>query len=228
MIARDNETRARLNHAARQRLKRDGALPEDGVRVAHTEYAPGDRIIARRNHPGADVDNGTVGTVLAVDARNHRMRITTATGQPRELDLAYVARHIEHAYALTAHSTQGATVTWAGVIGRPGDFTREWAYTALSRAREHTKLHLIAEPPTQTRDRTQYAPATPSSTATDALDALERRMRQSESEPLALDHHDLQAALGAPRPVSLQSAVAPPRPRSFRRVMSASRPTVHQ
>jgi conjugative relaxase-like TrwC/TraI family protein len=102
MIARDNETRAQLNHAARERLKRDGVLPEDGVRIAHTEYTPGDRIIARRNHPGADIDNGTLATVLAVDARTHRMRITTTTGQQRELDLSYVARHVEHAYALTA------------------------------------------------------------------------------------------------------------------------------
>jgi conjugative relaxase-like TrwC/TraI family protein len=228
MIARDNETRAQLNHTARERLKRDGVLCENGVRVGHTEYTPGDRIIARRNHPGADIDNGTLGTVLAVDARTHRMRITTTTGQQRELDLSYVARHVEHGYALTAHSTQGATVTWAGVIGRPGDFTREWAYTALSRAREHTELHLIAEPPTESRDRTQYAPATPISTAANALDALERRMRQSESEPLALDHHDPQAALNAPRPLPDLPAVSPPNSRPSRRVTSVRGPTVHQ
>jgi ATP-dependent exoDNAse (exonuclease V) alpha subunit len=127
MIARDNQTRAQLNRAARERLKADGTLPAGGVRVAGTEYAPGDRIIARRNHRGADIDNGTMATVETVDGRTHRMRIITAVGQQRELDLGYVARHVEHAYALTAHSIQGATLTWAGVIGRPADFTREWA-----------------------------------------------------------------------------------------------------
>lgn len=58
MIARDNHTHEQLNHAAHQRLKRDGALPEHGVRVADREYAPGDRIasqlreiLARLNDP---------------------------------------------------------------------------------------------------------------------------------------------------------------------------------
>jgi len=31
------------------------------------------------------------------------------------------------------------------VIGHPGQFTGEWAYTALSRARESTIIHLIAK-----------------------------------------------------------------------------------
>ena len=35
---------------------------------------------------------------------------------------------------LTGHASQGATVEAAVVVG-PEDFSREWAYTALSRAR---------------------------------------------------------------------------------------------
>jgi ATP-dependent exoDNAse (exonuclease V) alpha subunit len=57
-----------------------------------------------------------------------------------------VAEHVQHAYALTAHTIQGGTVEWAGVVGRPDDFTRNWSYTALSRAREATELFLIDRP----------------------------------------------------------------------------------
>jgi ATP-dependent exoDNAse (exonuclease V) alpha subunit len=91
MLARDNQTRHQLNHAARQRLIADGTLTDRGVRVAQREFAPGDRIVARRNHPGADIDNGTLATVVAIDQRSHQMTIDTGTRQNRHLNLAYVA-----------------------------------------------------------------------------------------------------------------------------------------
>ena len=187
MIARDNHTRELLNHAARDQLRRDGALPPDGMLIAGREYAPGDRVIARRNDRRHDVDNGTLATVIEIDSRTHRMSLETDSGQRRELDLAYVAAYVEHAYALTAHGAQGATVAWAGVIGRPAEFTREWAYTALSRAREQTVLHIIAERSEREDGRDHYGPAVPDRTTAQALTALQRAMRHSETEPLALE-----------------------------------------
>lgn len=207
MIARDNHTREQLNHAARDRLKRDGVLPANGAWVVRHEYAPGDRVIARRNSRHHDVDNGTVATVIEIDARTHRMRLETDLGEVRELDLAYVAKHVEHAYALTGHGAQGGTVTWAGVIGRPEEFTREWAYTALSRAREHTTLHLIAGASEHQRDRESYAPAETERDSAEALRAVYQAMKRSETEPLALEQtravdepdHRLAAAKTAPQ-----------------------------
>ena len=73
MIARDNHARELLNQAARERLKRDGTLPQHGVVVGRREYAPGDRVIARRNDRARDIDNGTLGTVIDIDTRNRRM-----------------------------------------------------------------------------------------------------------------------------------------------------------
>ena len=161
MITRDNQTRQQLNQAARQRLKRTGVLPEHGEQIALTEYAPGDRVIARRNDRDRDIDNGTLGTITRVDTRAQHMLVRTDSGQLRALDYDYVISHLQHAYALTAHGAQGATVDWAGVIGRPEEFTRQWAYTALSRARAQTTLHVIAEPTAATSDRAQYAPTEP-------------------------------------------------------------------
>ncbi len=200
MITRDNQTRGQLNQAARQRLKRTGALPRHGVQIALSEYAAGDRVIARRNDRGRDIDNGTLGTVVEIDTDARRLLVRTDSGQLRALDYTYVARHVQHAYALTAHGAQGATVTWAAVVGRPEDFTRQWAYTALSRARTQTTLHLIAQPTTDKSDREQYAPAEPKRGVKETLHALQRAMTKSELEPLAHEHASLRDALRRPPP----------------------------
>jgi conjugative relaxase-like TrwC/TraI family protein len=198
MIACDNETREQLNAAARERLKQDGSLPARGVTVVRREFATGDRVIARRNDHRLDVDNGTLGTVIEIDSRSHRMLLQTDSGERRELDLIYVARHIEHAYALTGHGAQGATVSWAGVIGRPDEFTREWAYTALSRARLNTTLHIIAEQSARAHEREAYAPADQPRSADQLLEALQRALKRSEVEPLALEQHRLLDELAPP------------------------------
>ncbi len=80
MITRDNQTRQQLNQAARERLKRTGALPEHGEQIALTEYAPGDRVIARRNDRGRDIDNGTLGTITDIDTRAQHMLVRTDSG----------------------------------------------------------------------------------------------------------------------------------------------------
>jgi ATP-dependent exoDNAse (exonuclease V) alpha subunit len=142
LIARDNQRRERLNTLVRAELKRDGRLG-DSIHIGGDEFAVGDRVVARRNDRLRAVDNGTRGTVVAVDQVEKDVVVCTDAGAQRTLDAAYVAEHLQHAYALTAHTIQGATVDWAGVVGRPEDFTRNWSYTALSRAREPTELFLI-------------------------------------------------------------------------------------
>jgi cell division protein FtsB len=105
--------------------------------------AVGDGVICRRNDREVDVDNGTRGTERAV----HRTKIVIETDACtiRELPAAYVAGHVEHAYALTGHGMQGATVEWAGVAAAPHELTRGWSYTALSRARARTRLFVQGE-----------------------------------------------------------------------------------
>ena len=186
MIARDNTTRAILNDHARQLLAHAGQLTGPAVAIADQEFRVGDRVIARRNDRYRDIDNGTLATITQIDHHTGTLGLTTDAGHERVLDASYAAEHLEHAYALTGHGAQGATVTSAIVIGRPSEFTREWAYTALTRARHQTSIHLIAEPTTGQRDREQYAPPEPQPTRAEALDTLSRTMRRSEAEPLAL------------------------------------------
>jgi conjugative relaxase-like TrwC/TraI family protein len=195
MIARDNHTRERLNHAARHHLKQNGVLPTSGVIVGGREFVVGDRVIARRNDRHLDVDNGTLATVIEIDPVVGRMHVRTASGELRQLDRVYVADHLEYAYALTCHGTQGGTVTWAGVIGRPAEFTREWAYTALSRAREQTVLHVISERSGREHERDAYGPALPERTRTERVRALHRAMKRTETERLAIEQTQPQGEL---------------------------------
>jgi ATP-dependent exoDNAse (exonuclease V) alpha subunit len=62
--------------------------------------------VARRNDRRHNLDNGTLGTIINADEGSAAILIRTYTGELRELDAAYAANHLEHAYALTAHSAQ--------------------------------------------------------------------------------------------------------------------------
>ena len=188
LMVRDNDRRERLNALIRAELKRDGRLG-DSVHVGGCEFAVGDRVVARRNDRERAVDNGMRGTVIAVDPTENDVLVRTDAGAHRRLDASYVAEHLQHAYALTAHTMQGATVEWAGVVGRPEDFTRNWSYTALSRAREPTQLFILDTQTERELERGEIAP----SQARGLLDArtpiqrLEAAMRCRDDEDLALD-----------------------------------------
>lgn len=185
MIARTNERRERLNAAAREELRASGRLGES-IEIAGREFCVGDRVIARRNDRFCDLDNGMRATVRAIDRKAGSLVVTTDASGERALPAAYVAEHVEHAYALTGHGMQGGTVEWVEVIGAPDEFSRNWSYTALSRAREHTLLSLVDEAPRSEVERVEIAPAD-RAVAKEPVERLERRMRVRDDEDLALD-----------------------------------------
>jgi len=169
-----------------------------------TEHSPtaASRSAAANGHPATasspgvttsqlNIDNGTLATITCFDRYRQAVLIRTDGGEERAIDASYLANHVEHAYAITGHSSQGATVENAMVVGRPEEFTREWAYTALSRARRDTSIHLIADHGPAEQDRRGYAPPQPDREPADALDALARAMRRSEAELLAVEHREL-------------------------------------
>ena len=203
LIVRDNQRRERLNALIRAELKRDGRLGES-IHIAGREFAVGDRVVARRNDRERAVDNGMRGAVIAVDPTEKDVMVRTDAGAQRRLDAPYVAEHLQHAYALTAHTMQGATVEWAGVVGRPEDFTRNWSYTALSRAREPTDLFLLDTPTDRELDRNEIAPGQTTGLRNERtpLERLETAMRQRDDEDLALDRIDTERHRG---PAHLES-----------------------
>jgi conjugative relaxase-like TrwC/TraI family protein len=205
MIARENNTRDALNRAARD-LRRDlGALGEERT-YEDLQLAVGDRVICRRNDRELDVDNGMRGTVRHLDS--DRIVINTDSGLVRELSSAYAAAHLEHAYALTGHGMQGGTVETATVVVSPHDLTAGWSYTALSRARGHTRL-LIHEDH-YSEERSDFAPTdkTPPANRGELLTRVARRMLERDDEDLAIqqlpdasqaDDTDADRAASSPR-----------------------------
>ncbi|MGZ4181542.1 MAG: MobF family relaxase [Solirubrobacteraceae bacterium] len=197
LIVRDNHRRERLNALIRAELQQDGRLGES-IHVDGCDFAVGDRVVARRNDRERAVDNGTRGTVIAVDPTEKDLVVLTDAGAQRRLDAPYVAEHLQHAYALTAHNIQGATVEWAGVVGRPEDFTRNWSYTALSRAREPIELFIPDTPTDRELERTEIAPGRASGLRGERtpIERLETAMRCRDDEDLALDRLDAERHRG--------------------------------
>jgi conjugative relaxase-like TrwC/TraI family protein len=184
MIARDNDTRRALNRAARELRLDQGVLGEQRV-YGRRELAVGDRVICRRNDALLDVDNGTRGTVRHLD--EHRAVIETDSRLVRELPAQYVAEHVEHAYALTGHGMQGATVEAAIVVATPSDLTAGWSYTALSRARASTRLLIHDDQPS--RERADHAPERSHQPASrdELLARAGRRMLERDDQDLAIE-----------------------------------------
>ena len=184
MIARDNDTRQALNTAAHKLRRNEGQLGAQCV-FGRRELAVGDRVICRRNDSLLDVDNGTRGTVRHLD--EHRVVIETDSHLIRELPAQYVAEHVEHAYALTGHGMQGATVEAAIVVATPRDLTAGWSYTALSRARASTRLLIHDDQPS--RERADHAPERAEQPATreELLARAGRRMLERDDQDLAVE-----------------------------------------
>jgi conjugative relaxase-like TrwC/TraI family protein len=197
LIARDNHTRAALNDAAREHLRGQGALGADHA-YGPVTVAVGDRVICRRNDRFADVDNGTRGTVL--ETRETGLLIGTDAGTERELPAGYVAEHVEHAYCLTGHGMQGATVEHATVVAAPHALTRGWSYTALSRARGATELHIDGHSAAaaSVAERAEIAPHDdqPAVEAPDVLRRAAQRMKVRDDEDLAVRQLPVRPAPG--------------------------------
>jgi hypothetical protein len=105
----------------------------------------------------------------------------------RELPAAYVAGHVEHAYSLTGHGMQGGTIENAIVVASPRDLTAGWSYTALSRARDTTRLLVYHDD--FERERSEFAPTdqTPTATRDELLERVGRRMLERDDEDLAIE-----------------------------------------
>jgi conjugative relaxase-like TrwC/TraI family protein len=185
MIARDNDTRARLNDLARAHRTEAGELGDERAYGA-TPVAVGDRVICRDNDAWVGVDNGTRGTVRRVDGAT--VVLETDSGMVRELPAGYVCDHVEHAYCLTGHGMQGATVEAAIVVASPEDLTAGWSYSALSRARGATRL-LIVDADRHQAERAEHAPedAQPERTRSAVTARAARRMLVRDDEDLAIE-----------------------------------------
>ena len=147
MIAPDAATVAELNRRARQDRVDAGEVLADGLALAGGQVAGvGDVVVTRENNrllgTGKSwVKNGDRWTVTAAN-EDGSMALRRLNGKGEVvLPADYVARHVELAYATTAHRAQGCTVETAHAFVSPTT-TREALYVAATRGREANRLYV--------------------------------------------------------------------------------------
>jgi len=163
MLAHTRADVAALNRLAREELRAAGELGAEylvATERGERAMAAGDRVMFLRNERalgagpdgrgGVAVKNGTLGTVLAVEAGGERLTVALdgadgSTGQGRAVTFSLRDYdHLDHGYAATVHKAQGVTVDRAHVLAGAG-MDRHMAYVALTRHRESVSLHWSAE-----------------------------------------------------------------------------------
>jgi conjugative relaxase-like TrwC/TraI family protein len=134
---------ADLNRLARHHWDHHGYLRGDDVEVAPGRwYAVGDQLVALAPNPAAGIVTSERLTITAIDEKHLAAR--TSLGRTVLItDDGLDTDHLDYGYALTVHRAQGATVDRAHVLAAGG--SRELAYVALSRARDHTRIYATAD-----------------------------------------------------------------------------------
>ncbi len=199
MIAGDLGTVSELNARARANRVAAGAVAENGLRVAGGGTAGvGDLVVTRQNDRRLSTGRHWVrnGDRWVVTATEHGGSITVQGangGGIVVLPGAYVAEHVELAYASSAHRAQGRTVDTAHALVS-STTTREVLYVMATRGRESNRLYVDThyDPDPQTTHDEVAEPAT----AKEVLAAVLRnegadvaahdmiRRQQSEAEGL--------------------------------------------
>ncbi|MFL5844333.1 MAG: MobF family relaxase [Solirubrobacteraceae bacterium] len=142
MLAHRRADVAELNQRARARLRAQGRLGDIEFETDGRAFAEGDRVVACRNDRRNGITNGHRGTITALDPERMALTVAFDNGRETTLPSGYAEEgNLDHAYAMTAHRAQGATVDRAFVLGSD-DLYREWGYTALSRHREEARFYV--------------------------------------------------------------------------------------
>jgi len=179
-----------LNRRARNRLRDAGLLPSDTLQLSSRSFAVGDEVLALSNDYRVGVVNGTLATIHEIDVDRQHLRLVTDTDQFVDVPFAYADEgHLTHAYAMTIHKAQGATVDRALVLA-DDSLTREHGYTALSRATDRTDLYLAGDDP---RIEDRHA----DEAATEPATAVRRALRRSGAQHLAIDQIELDGLLAS-------------------------------
>ena len=145
ILARRRDEVAALNELAHARSVAEGRVHGPALTVGDKEYQVGDRVICLANERSGAVSNGTRGVVTAVDVERQTLTLERPDKRQLTLDTTHYDA-IDRGYALTVHKAQGMTADIALVVGSEGA-TREWAYTAMSRATLATHYYEVSKPP---------------------------------------------------------------------------------
>jgi ATP-dependent exoDNAse (exonuclease V) alpha subunit len=155
LIAKTNAQVRAVNDEVRRRLKREGRIVGEDIQVAavtpsgHGQtlaFATGDHIRFLVRHDRLAVINGTTAIITRIDGRETQdptvyVEIAGRLASFRVSELAdeYGRARLGYAYSTTIYGSQGLTTDQAFVWGGPS-MTRNEAYVAFSRARDHLEI----------------------------------------------------------------------------------------
>jgi exodeoxyribonuclease V alpha subunit len=158
-----------LNEAIRQKLAHDRLISASG------EWYEGRPVLVTRNDAELGVSNGDVGIALRGPSGD-ALRVYFADGTTLRSVLCSRLAHVETAFAMTVHKSQGSEFGHTALVLPPEQsavLTRELLYTGVTRAR--TQLTLVSA----NRETLAYAIAQ----RTDRTSALGRRLEAATLGP---------------------------------------------
>ena len=139
VLLQDRETGTTLPFAPAQNSK--AATAVDTYEKATKDFALGDQVKFRISDKSHGIENGETGKIRAIT--EDRITIKTRDGDIKELDRGTLAAAgMDHAYALTAHDFQGATVDKIIVAMSANERLADQKnfYVSVSRARDDVTL----------------------------------------------------------------------------------------
>jgi exodeoxyribonuclease V alpha subunit len=114
----------------------EGRLVNAGL-IARGDWYVGRPVMVTRNDYGTNTFNGDIGLTLADPARAGSLRVWFLEGDAVRSVLATRLRHVETAYAMTVHKSQGSEFAHT-VLALPKEggavLARELVYTGITRA----------------------------------------------------------------------------------------------
>jgi hypothetical protein len=134
-----------LNQAARVRWEAARRLSGPELEApGGRRYRAGDRIVTLAPGHDGQIVTSERGTVLSVNPASGELVAWMDDRREQTFTRDETARdRLAYGYAVTVHSSQGATVDIAHHLADGGG--RELAYVAMSRARERTTVHVVAD-----------------------------------------------------------------------------------
>lgn len=150
MLAQTNSSVGELNALARALMANQDRLGSETVHAGDAAFATGDLVVTRINDHRQGIRNLQRWQVVDVDQEARELRLRSIE-DAHEVTIGAVyldarTRHdrpaLQHGYAVTGHTAQGTTRATVFAQAEAGIY-RQWATTALSRARQEMRLYAV-------------------------------------------------------------------------------------
>jgi hypothetical protein len=157
MVAYHRDSVEVLNRAARAVWGRLGRLSGPELEApGGRRFRAGDRVVTLSPGPDGAWVTSQRAVVTAVDTQARTLTALTPEGAELHMGSEHISTDkLGHAYAVTAHRSQGATVDVTYALEDGGG--RELAYVAMSRARRESHVHVVAPDARHAAERLAWA-----------------------------------------------------------------------